>query len=1096
MSASGEKLAALWNGFARVENNRRRMARRVGRPAVARAASATVESLERRQMLTVTSAGVSGPSSVSEHTQAVFVLSATDTVGNGTYWYLRQPDGSYGPGYTFVPEGQTVDWYYNAGDEGSDELEFAVYDGGGSCGSDGCGSGGSDSPYYTSPQDIDITDAPVTFQPSQAPLTATEGQSASVLLGVLLDGDPSPDGGDYDGSQVTWSDGGTSSLTFVGTGADAYGDPLPPDTTACQVFATHTFAEEGTATGDVTITDEGGSGHGGSVAVKVDDAAIGVSVSGPAGAVEGQPLSDAVVGQVTDSNPNATADDFSGTIDWGDGPNGDDGTSTSDATFQATSTPGVFDIIGSHTYNEDGGADVVITVNDQGGSSDSSSNYINVADANILLYTATAFNATEGVNTGLLNIAVLQDQNPNAPMSDFTNNVSINWGDGNSSPATLSSQGGGSFLVQGSYTYAEEGFYTITVTANDAGGSTAIPKTVGVEVQDAPISLTPQGVGAIEQVPTDTMTIATLNDTNTSNIDASDFQGTFQCSDGTSGQLSFVNTGPGTFAVLIPGDTFSDEGTFTVSYSVTDHGASASNATQIAVAEGAMGVSLGASALQGSSDGTQNLVPLTVTTHYEPAATWSLSLTASGANEVDVWQTPNPGPGDTPLLGLVNGSVVSSVYWPAGSTPPSMLYVGAYHGSEAVGDIQFALAEGEPDAPSNTASSQPGTAVVPYIHSAEDPNGDNMKDLTNQTRNLLVGQIVHDAVYLDAPAAWKGTATYKWANPPGVTLYSYSPLSSAPPSPSSSVDLADDNGALPNGGPHTGLTQQEIQFFWVTVPSTDPATLQVTVTVDGQQLKPITTKANVQTPTLTLGNVTTGTGTVFWWDPAVYGPGPGSGDYEVQSANTTGKQTGITIPASVKTPDWAKAGQWSFLQTFTPNEHVALKQVNYGLSVDVPSGTTPINGATVLDSSFPLPAANILDSSGKVVSTAYLNTDGTTYKFVDTPGDDLTAPRPTSLGSAAANAKTTIDHETRNDQWMNYVMFLPPGTGSQWVPLKAVSWTWNFDVQQQPDTSWQWKAGSGPHDPSAGTTQDPTGEPAWSNTWTQAGTTWSWYPQL
>lgn len=388
---------------------------------VARAASAAVEALERRQMLTVTSAGVTGPSSVAEHTQAAFVLSATDTVGNGTTWYRRNSDGSYGPGYTFVPEGQSVNWYYNAGDEGSDELEFAVYDGGGSS-----GSGGSDSPYYTNPQDIDVTDAPVTFQPSQTPLTATEGQSAAVLLGVVLDGDPSPDGGDYNGSQVAWSDGGTSSLTFVGTSKDAYGNAPPPNTSAYQVFATRAFADEGTVTGNVTIADEGGSGDTGSAQVNVADARIGVAAQSPNAVVGHQFTS--VVGVLTDQNPNGSASDFNTTIDWGDG-------STSTGTLQPVSgQPGTFDVVGSHTYADFGTFNMTVTAVDDGGST-ASGTYTNYLPAP----TITVQSVTVGVDQTLDAQVTLSGQNVSGQsltvVSYDSNVAQVGWDGGSTTDA-------------------------------------------------------------------------------------------------------------------------------------------------------------------------------------------------------------------------------------------------------------------------------------------------------------------------------------------------------------------------------------------------------------------------------------------------------------------------------------------------------------------------------------------------------------------------------------------------------------------------------------------------------------------------------------
>ena len=77
--------------------------------------------------------------------------------------------------------------------------------------------------------------------------------------------------------------------------------------------------------------------------------------------------------------------------------------------------------------------------------------------------------ATEGVTTGT--VATFTDANPNATASDFT--ATINWGDGTTTTGTVVAQNGGGFAVDGTHTYADEGKYTVDVTINDVGGSTA-----------------------------------------------------------------------------------------------------------------------------------------------------------------------------------------------------------------------------------------------------------------------------------------------------------------------------------------------------------------------------------------------------------------------------------------------------------------------------------------------------------------------------------------------------------------------------------------------------------------------------------------------
>jgi hypothetical protein len=549
------------------------------------------------------------------------------------------------------------------------------------------------------------------------------------------------------------------------------------------------YDEEGTFTASVNPQDDGTDVADGSIPVTVADAPISVSVGVP-GAIEGQAMNNVVVGTVTDSNLNAPAGDFSGSIDWGDGPNGDDGTDTStDLTFQPVSgQPGTFNIVATHTYKEEGTFDAVITVNDKGGSYDSNSNTSTVADAPISLSPGNFFAATEGVDTGAITLGTLTDNNPSAPASDFTNNVTIDWGDNTaSSQATLVPQGNGIFLVQGDHTYAEEGQnQQITLNATDVGGSTAYPVTVTGNVYDAPISVTPQGAGAIEALPSDVLTVGVLHDTNTTSPDPNDYSGSVTYGDGAStNQLTFVPTGgqnSGNFLIQVPSHLYNDEGNYPMQINVSDFGGSVAPTvlSTCSVAEGTMGVSLQSNVIQGSTDGTQNLDPLTLTTHFEPTASWSLVLSQGDAAKVDVWTMPNPGPSDQPLLGLVNGNIVASTSWASSESVPPTLYVGAYHGSSVVGDILFAFTESEPSTQPTTVISSPATAVMLNTLTATDHSDTSNKVVATQalpTRDLYVAE---DPNSLTATVDL--AATFDPSNDGAIALWKVEGASAAPAS--------------------------------------------------------------------------------------------------------------------------------------------------------------------------------------------------------------------------------------------------------------------------------------------------------------------------
>jgi hypothetical protein len=78
--------------------------------------------------------------------------------------------------------------------------------------------------------------------------------------------------------------------------------------------------------------------------------AVATSVSG----TEGVAISGATVASFTDTNPNATASDFTATINWGDG--------TSTTGTVVAQTTGGFAVDGTHTYADEGKYTVDVSI--------------------------------------------------------------------------------------------------------------------------------------------------------------------------------------------------------------------------------------------------------------------------------------------------------------------------------------------------------------------------------------------------------------------------------------------------------------------------------------------------------------------------------------------------------------------------------------------------------------------------------------------------------------------------------------------------------------------------------------------------------------
>jgi hypothetical protein len=77
-------------------------------------------------------------------------------------------------------------------------------------------------------------------------------------------------------------------------------------------------------------------------------------------------------------------------------------------------------------------------------------------------------------------LATFTDANPGAATADFTSgggSTTVDWGDGSTSPGTVTKTGSGQFAVTGTHTYAALGPHTITISIRDDGGSTATATT-------------------------------------------------------------------------------------------------------------------------------------------------------------------------------------------------------------------------------------------------------------------------------------------------------------------------------------------------------------------------------------------------------------------------------------------------------------------------------------------------------------------------------------------------------------------------------------------------------------------------------------------
>ena len=185
--------------------------------------------------------------------------------------------------------------------------------------------------------------------------------------------------------------------------------------------------------------------------------------------IEGAPFS-GVVATFTSNDPAPqSASNYSATLTFGD--------MTLIAGTITAVGGGVFDVATStpHTFTEEGGSTIAVTVRDAVDGSQSSSNAgAAVVDAPLTAQGATVTGAPGVPLSGL--VASFTDTDPNGMASDDT--ATIDWGDGTTTAGTIAAHGnvaiGLSFTVTGGHVYAVQGHYPVVVTIQDTGGSAVV----------------------------------------------------------------------------------------------------------------------------------------------------------------------------------------------------------------------------------------------------------------------------------------------------------------------------------------------------------------------------------------------------------------------------------------------------------------------------------------------------------------------------------------------------------------------------------------------------------------------------------------------
>jgi large repetitive protein len=440
-------------------------------------------------------------------------------------------------------------------------------------------------------------------------LTPNTGELLSkTIVGSFSDANTAAPLGDFT-AVIDWGDGSPTSLgTIVSAGGGVF-----------DVDGTHAYATPGVFDTTINVKDVGGSTVTvGGTATVTDAAPTGVPATFTA--VEGQSTGSIVLATITDPNPLATVSSLSASIvNWGDGTPASP-KPLSVVLIGATSTSTTFQIIGSHTYAEEGlGLPVTLTVTTSGGVATvftPATGTANVQDARLGSSNGTTIKGIEGTATAAVVLGTFTDSNQGATSLDFLptpvgngGSVVVNWGDGsaaetlaeaNLSPTPPTTQGAGVFTITATHTYAEEGTYAYTVTVTDDGGATTVISGSAV-IADAALTAsatqptvdtTEAGVFPVPQFGKpafDNQQVASFTDANLT-APLSDFTATIDWGDGTALSAGTVTEpgGVGAAFVVTGSHTYADAGvnggtgTYPIQVFVVDVGGSKLTVTNIA----------------------------------------------------------------------------------------------------------------------------------------------------------------------------------------------------------------------------------------------------------------------------------------------------------------------------------------------------------------------------------------------------------------------------------------------------------------------------------------------------------------------------------
>jgi phospholipase C len=395
-----------------------------------------------------------------------------------------------------------------------------------------------------------IQDAPLEASPES--ITPTAGTAFTGIVAEFRDPGADGDLGEYSAT-IAWGDGNTSAGTVAGSASAGF-----------TVTGTNTYASAGRFNVVVTIDDVGGATA--TVDSSATVSAIALTAAAPGIAPTEGILFSGTVATFTNQTAGTSPANYTANIIWGDG-------QSLAGTITATSST-TFSVSGANNYAEEGSYSysVLITFGSGAGAvSVTAYGTATVGDA-VLTGTAKVFQPVEA-KSGMFTVAAFTDGNAGAAASDFS--ATINWGDGNQSPGTVTTNMVGGFNVTGTNTYSRFGVYPVSVTIDDVGGANVTVQSEA-NVSDAPLRLRLKGFTALEETPFSGV-VALFTDPDPNGI-AGDYTAAINWGDSTTSAASISVDPAGGFDV-VGNHTYSANGNYSITVTVNDAGGATTSRT-------------------------------------------------------------------------------------------------------------------------------------------------------------------------------------------------------------------------------------------------------------------------------------------------------------------------------------------------------------------------------------------------------------------------------------------------------------------------------------------------------------------------------------